>query len=258
MSIIRAPRPQSNFYLLDKRISEDKRLSWAARGLLVYLLGKPDNWKVSVQALVNETALAYKSTGRDAVYNLLSELQQAGYAHRRQMRLTSGLMGEIEYHISEEPLPENPEAAPLPEKPDTADPDTVKPTLVSTDEKQGLNGKQGLRRASASRAVLRPEGVSEQTWDDFLVHRKALGAAITQTGLNGIAKQATAAGWTLEAALAECCAQGWRGFKADWVAPKPQAARGGRPAEATPEWTAARNAAAKRLLGFHDDNVLDA
>ena len=30
--ITRAPRPKTNFYLLDKAISEEKRLGWAARG----------------------------------------------------------------------------------------------------------------------------------------------------------------------------------------------------------------------------------
>lgn len=37
MSIIRSPRCESNFYVLDKQISEDKRLGWVARGLLVFL-----------------------------------------------------------------------------------------------------------------------------------------------------------------------------------------------------------------------------
>lgn len=69
--ITRAPRPQNNFYLLDKAISEDKRLGWAARGLLVFLLGKPDHWQVSPAALVNETAEANRSTGRDGVYAAL-------------------------------------------------------------------------------------------------------------------------------------------------------------------------------------------
>lgn len=136
MSIVRAPRPQSNFYLLDKTISEDKRLSWAARGLLVYLLGKPDHWKVSPQALVNETAKAAKSTGRDGVYNLLSELISTGYAQRRQTRLPGGRMGEIEYHISEAPLPETPDTV----APDTASPHPAKPRQVSIEGKQGLTG----------------------------------------------------------------------------------------------------------------------
>jgi hypothetical protein len=35
-----------------------------------------------------------------------------------------------------------------------------------------------------------------------------------------IAAEAQKAGWTLDKALAECAARGWRGFKAEWVQPK--------------------------------------
>jgi hypothetical protein len=123
MTIIRAPRPERNFYMLDKAISEDKRLSWSARGILIFLLGKPDHWKVSVPALVNETADAAKSTGRDAVYNLLGELISTGYVQR-----VKRADGALEYIVSE-PNPENPDVAakPLPEKPDPEKPDPEKP-----------------------------------------------------------------------------------------------------------------------------------
>ena len=88
MTIIRrAVRPNSSFYTLDKRISEDKRLSWAARGMLVFLLGKPDHWSVSVAHLTSETKDALgRTSGRDAVYGLLTELQSAGYVSRAQER----------------------------------------------------------------------------------------------------------------------------------------------------------------------------
>jgi hypothetical protein len=137
MPIIRAPRPQSNFYLLDKQISEDQRLSWAARGLLVFLLGKPDYWRVSVQALVNETAEASMPSGRDAVYRILRELQEARYVTRAQAKGEGGTFAEVDYLVSEDPAAPhtgNPEAAPLTALPDTAQPLTANPTLVSTDK----------------------------------------------------------------------------------------------------------------------------
>lgn len=99
--IIRGPRPESNFYILDKRISQDKRLSWAARGLLIYLLGKPDNWRVSVTDLVNQTAESARASGRDAVYGMLKELQVAGYVTVEQPRKDDGTMGAVTYNISE-------------------------------------------------------------------------------------------------------------------------------------------------------------
>jgi len=65
--------------------------------------------------------------------------------------------------------------------------------------------------------VQAPEGVSEQVWQDFKKSRKTMRAAITQSAIDGIQREANKAGWTMEAALMECCARGWRGFKAEWV-----------------------------------------
>ncbi|MBS4048097.1 MAG: hypothetical protein KG075_17255 [Alphaproteobacteria bacterium] len=65
----------------------------------------------------------------------------------------------------------------------------------------------------------KPDGVQDQTWRDFVAHRKAKRAAINETALAGIRREAEKAGWTLEAALAETVSRGWQGFKADWVGP---------------------------------------
>ena len=43
---------------------------------------------------------------------------------------------------------------------------------------------------------------------------------MTARAVEGIAKEAMKAGMTLEAALRECCARGWAGFKAEWVQSK--------------------------------------
>lgn len=102
MSIIRGERPQTNYYILNRNISEDKRLRWAARGLLVYLLGKPDHWKVSVTALVNETAQANTKSGRDTVYKLLNELIDAGYIERIRVAC-NGKFGGVDYIVCEQP-----------------------------------------------------------------------------------------------------------------------------------------------------------
>lgn len=130
MTITRAPRPESNFYILDKRISEDMRLSWGARGLLIFLLGKPDSWSVSINHLRDETKGSSKPTGRDGVYGLLEELITAGYVIRSQERAQSGGFSKNAYMVHESPLPDLPYPA---------NPYPAKPTLVSIDTKQELN-----------------------------------------------------------------------------------------------------------------------
>lgn len=68
--------------------------------------------------------------------------------------------------------------------------------------------------------VAAPEGVSQEVWDTFVQQRKASRAVITPVVIKTIAAEAQKAGWTLDQALAECAARGWRGFKAEWVQPK--------------------------------------
>ena len=63
----------------------------------------------------------------------------------------------------------------------------------------------------------RPETVSEQVWQDFQTLRRAKKAPLTSSALSRIDKEAGKAGILLEAALIECCARGWVGFKADWM-----------------------------------------
>ncbi|CAJ7675943.1 Uncharacterised protein [Burkholderia pseudomallei] len=139
--IVRGPRPTERFYLLRREIAEDRRLSWAARGMLVNLLVKPDSWRVSVQALVNETADAGLSSGRDAVYRILRELQDAGYLSRGQTKSDDGSFEAMDYIVSEipnAPLTENPEAAPRTGLPLTGLPCTADPTQAKNQYKQGL------------------------------------------------------------------------------------------------------------------------
>lgn len=67
----------------------------------------------------------------------------------------------------------------------------------------------------------KPENVTDQTWSDFLVHRKDKKAPITQTVINGFTKQSGLAGMSLENAIIESINRGWRGFKAEWMENKP-------------------------------------
>lgn len=142
MSITRAARPKDNFYVLRNEISGDRKLSWAARGMLIYLLSKPDDWVISIQNLVNETADSESPMGRDAVYKVMGQLIEAGYVSRVQSR-KSGKMMAVEYvaHESPEPLTDLPDTA----SPHTASPDTVKPTLLNTETK--LTTESGKKAA---------------------------------------------------------------------------------------------------------------
>ena len=68
--------------------------------------------------------------------------------------------------------------------------------------------------------AIRPVNVSEEVWQDFVVHRKARKAQVTSRVIDGIIKEAEMAGWSLEDALKEVVARNWQSFKAEWVKAK--------------------------------------
>jgi len=86
---------------------------------------------------------------------------------------------------------------------------------TETETETETEGEKDTRKKNIA-----PEGVSSAVWDSFVQQRKKSRAVITPSVVETIAKEAAKANWTLEEALAECAARGWRGFKADWVTAK--------------------------------------
>jgi uncharacterized protein YdaU (DUF1376 family) len=70
------------------------------------------------------------------------------------------------------------------------------------------------------KTIQAPQGVSVEVWNDFVLQRKKARAVISENVIKSIGKEAQKIGWSLEQALAECAARGWRGFKAEWIKDK--------------------------------------
>ncbi|MFW2440514.1 MAG: hypothetical protein ACN4GR_14220 [Arenicellales bacterium] len=63
-TIIRATR-RDRYVTIEQHVIEDARLSWAARGLLAYLLSKPDDWKVLVKTIPTDTKESGSNSGEN-------------------------------------------------------------------------------------------------------------------------------------------------------------------------------------------------
>jgi hypothetical protein len=116
---------------------EDRRLSWEALGLLVYLLSRPDDWTVNVRHL----ARLGRGASRDKIYRILRELSAAGYAHERVIRQDDGRYASREWLITDEPSGIPDTAQPEQAKPDEAVPDRGNATLPNTDSDLSINKK---------------------------------------------------------------------------------------------------------------------
>jgi hypothetical protein len=86
-TIFRIEKNKDNPYvMIDRRLIENPSLSWKAKGLLAYLLSRPDNWTVRFQDLVKRSP-----DGGHTVRAAMKELKQAGHvkvvAEREQGRI---------------------------------------------------------------------------------------------------------------------------------------------------------------------------
>lgn len=220
MSIIRNKRT-SNFTTIPNSLINDHCLRWNDLGLLVYLLSKPETWTVRVDVLVKERGI-----GKDAVYEILKRLREAGYA--RLIRFSDG---STEWTIYDNPNQENPDKAkPNPENPDLEKPDPENPDLDNPDvykrksiskERVLVNTEKESKEKINKKEKIDPireelNEVTDQTFSDFIELRKAKKAPLTIRAIESIRKEAEKAGISLENALIECCARGWVGFKAEW------------------------------------------
>jgi hypothetical protein len=82
--IERSPRRHS-YTVIDNRPLTDTRLDWDAKGLLAYLLSKPDHWRVDRSQLASVVP-----SGASKVQRLLKLLEQAGYLTRERERDEAG------------------------------------------------------------------------------------------------------------------------------------------------------------------------
>ena len=103
-TIFRVHKNRDNpYFMMDKRPIENPNLSYKAKGILSYLLSRPDDWKINLQDLINRS-----TDGRDGVKSGLDELALEGHVRIVQERDDAGRFCKVVYEVYEQPLTENP------------------------------------------------------------------------------------------------------------------------------------------------------
>jgi hypothetical protein len=109
-----------------------------------YLLSKPDNWKVRVDDLINQS-----EDGKASVRAGVDELIKFGYIRRSQAHAETGKFAESNYEVFEQPLTENRYTV---EPPHTDLPHTEKPHT----ENRTLNNNELNKKESTKLLRLKP------------------------------------------------------------------------------------------------------
>ena len=98
MAIIKIIKRDCPYVTIDKTGIDDPNLSWAATGLLTYLIGRPGNWKINITHLSG-----VKLDGERATRGALLELREANYCHYFEIR-KKGKVVETIYLVFEVPI----------------------------------------------------------------------------------------------------------------------------------------------------------
>lgn len=175
-----------SFAVVPNAVSNDDRLQADTLGVLVYLLAKPEDWKVSVADLRKRFGV-----GRNRVYAIMLELEGAGYVQRFQNRAPHKQFSNIEYHVfdcpqaaatdmadeprvtTEEPFP----GLPLPQNGDTVKPQQNTVSLFSASPstaspkrgrilKTDLTKPSSKENSASDEAGASPPSVSKEVWKE--------------------------------------------------------------------------------------------
>ena len=95
-------------------------------------------------------------------------------------------------------------------------PDLVKKLHPQNNNKNTIqnNNKKNTKKSESD--LLADFGIAGQLADDFITHRKACKAPITETALKGFQREADKAGIPLTEAITISIERNWRGFKSEW------------------------------------------
>ncbi|MCD9070629.1 DNA replication protein DnaD [Staphylococcus chromogenes] len=98
MATFRVYKESGNFVTVHKDFIHDSNISWKAKGILLYLLSRPDDWQIYETELVKHSV-----DGLSGLKSGIKELEEKGYIQRNRKRDAKGRLKEYEYAVYEQP-----------------------------------------------------------------------------------------------------------------------------------------------------------
>ena len=98
MSIRKAMKDAEHPYVMvSKRWVNDLAISPKTKGMMLYILSKPDTWRIRERELMKSLGI-----GRDAVRTGLAEMEKAGYLRVMKVHGKKGRFGSNDYELTED------------------------------------------------------------------------------------------------------------------------------------------------------------
>lgn len=99
MATFRAIKESGNFVTVHKNFIHDSKLTFKSKGILLYLLSRPDDWQIYESEILKHT-----NDGKDSLKSGIKELEEIGYVVRTRKRNDKGHLNGYEYLVYEHPI----------------------------------------------------------------------------------------------------------------------------------------------------------
>lgn len=223
-TIFRVEKNAENPYvMIDKNVFEDTSLSFKAKGILGYLLSRPNYWTLIIADIQKRS-----TDGKDSVKNGIDELIERGYIVKTEQPRQAGKFATCDYVVYEKPINTgaNRCGKTVTDKPQRLNRHGKSATTNNNKLNNELTNKKDISSGTPkkpkpkSASLEKPCDVSDQTWHDLLALRKAKKSPLSVSAWNIAKKQIdevqAKTGHALEQILLVWIERGWQGFKAEW------------------------------------------
>jgi hypothetical protein len=216
--IVKIQRRTTPFALVNKAALEDTRLSWKAKGILAYLLSRPESWEVISGDVINRS-----TDGRESVLAGMNELKQFGYAKLDNDRDEKGHVMGKHWVVFEEP--ETPPINGFPEDRVSRRSDKPKIGKSTTSNKEESSNKEEDSKKNTSKdreevlaltEKLRAAGHGD-LWDGYLQGRLSKKAKNTDLSLVLVLRELFKHPGHIRKGLEKAVKSTWVGFDWEWV-----------------------------------------
>lgn len=159
MAIIRQKRKE-RFSIVDNKIIENTKLTFKARGLLIYMLSKPDDWRFHTEELAQHS----DKEGISSIKTALKEIEDAGYLTRKQGHQKNGQFMTQDWLLTDIPT-----FSPQAEKPPAVKPSAAKPladnrTLPNTEFKPNTDQPNTKQLTDGARSTSQVFDLWQNNW----------------------------------------------------------------------------------------------
>ncbi len=143
-----------SFTIIPNTLINNAEISFKAKGILAYLLSKPDNWRLIINDLIS-----HSKDGRDSVYAGLKELRIAGYLVLDIIRNQCGQIFQYVYHVYSTPVSN--------ESLDTTTPQTVTLYTENPDEDMQETYNIDISNTEVNKTEVKKKEDSAHTRENF-------------------------------------------------------------------------------------------